>query len=373
MTDSEYRLKPGERLYVRTSDGGQPAVYTPKGKGYTRVTDSGVVPPPDPVPTPPTGHLFGVDLKTRPTTGAAWTSLKAWADRSDKPDLRNQDNQGDVVTLAQGLVFARTGDAAYRSKAIANLDAAKATAGPGVTSGDTLGMVRGMGAIALAATLIDYRPAPFVQWMRDMLSWENPDRDYTIRSTQEKRPNNWMGHAGASRVAMAIYLRDKAELDKAAQVFRGFLGDRSAWSEDSPGGFVYGELSWQADAIKPVGVNPKGATKDGVNIDGIIPDDMRRGGSFPTIGATGVSYTWECSQGLVLTAELLHNQGYPAWEWQDRAVARVIDRIVSLGHPAEGDDRWIPYITNLRCGRNDPKAAGVNPGKGFIGAEWIYR
>jgi hypothetical protein len=93
----------------------------------------------------------------------------------------------------------------------------------------------------------------------------------TLISTDEDRPNNWGTHAGASRVAVDLYLGDKADLVRAAQVFKGWLGDRSAYA-----GFTYGDTAWQADPSKPVGINPKGATKRGHTIDGVLPDDQRR-------------------------------------------------------------------------------------------------
>jgi hypothetical protein len=97
----------------------------------------------------------------------------------------------------------------------------------------------------------------------------------TLINTHEIRPNNWGTHAGASRVATDLYLGDKADLAKAAQVFKGWLGDRSAYA-----GFTYGDLAWQADPSKPVGINPKGATRNGHLIDGVLPDDQRRAGGF---------------------------------------------------------------------------------------------
>ena len=50
---------------------------------------------------------------------------------------------------------------------------------------------------------------------------------------------------------MAVYLGDATELANTAQVFKGYLGDRASYAD-----FKYGDLSWQADPSKPVGINP---------------------------------------------------------------------------------------------------------------------
>ena len=95
----------------------------------------------------------------------------------------------------------------------------------------------------------------------------------SIRSTHDDRPNNWGTHAGASRIAIDIYTDDTADLDDAAEVFHGYLGDRSVYA-----GFSYGTLEWQDDQNAPVGINPldaektiSGALRD---IDGVVPDDI---------------------------------------------------------------------------------------------------
>src|SRR6185295_5158219 len=140
----------------------------------------------------------------------------------------------------------------------------------------------------------------------------------TLISTHDVRPNNWGTHAGASRVAADLYLGDKADLAKAAQVFKGWLGDRTAYA-----GFTYGDTSWQADPSKPVGINPKGATKSGHNIDGVLPDDQRRAGGF-TWPAPSENYVWEALQGALAQAVILDRAGYAAFEWQDQALLRAV-------------------------------------------------
>ena len=116
----------------------------------------------------------------------------------------------------------------------------------------------------------------------------------------------------------------------------------------------------------------RGATLGGMSVDGILPDDMRRGGSFPSIGADGVSYTWEALQGVLLQAELLSRAGYGSWAWGDTAILRAVQRINALGYPATGDDRWQIWLVNERYGTNFAQASGVTPGKAFGFADWLY-
>ena len=103
-----------------------------------------------------------------------------------------------------------------------------------------------------------------------------------------------------------------------------------------------------------------------------MPDDMRRGGSSPVVGDLGQSYTWEALQGTVLQAELLSRNGYPAWDWQNRAILRAFTRIHVLGYPAAGDDRWQPWLVNRRYGTSFPASTSTTAGKSFGYADWLF-
>ncbi|HET9520807.1 MAG TPA: alginate lyase family protein [Candidatus Limnocylindrales bacterium] len=304
-------------------------------------------------------------LMALPMSGSAWSDLKARADLpAAAPDLSDQNDPNDVTALAKALVYARTGVTRYRDETIVMLRAAVGTEYPG----DTLGIARGVAPLVLAADLIGWRDPAWMSWLRNLRTWANPDRGYTLITMHEKRPNNWGTHAGAGRIATDLYLGDSADLARAAAVFKGYLGDRASYAS-----FTYGsDLSWQYNTSAPVGINPTGAVKGGMNVDGIIPDDMRRGGSLPTVGDLGQSYTWEALQGVVLQAELLSRAGYPAWGWQDKAVLRAFTRIHALGYPAAGDDEWQPWLVNRRYGTSFPAPTGTHPGKSFGYADWLY-
>lgn len=328
-------------------------------------------PAPTAMATPGTAPAAGTILMDRatllslPTSGTAWGALKARADlTAGTPNLSNQDDPNDVTALAKALVYARTGDTRYRDQVISMLKGAVGTEYPG----DALGIARGVAPLVLAADLVGWRDPAWMAWLGRLRTWPNPDRAFTLVSMHEKRPNNWGTHAGAGRIAADLYLGDSADLARAAAVFRGYLGDRAAYA-----GFSFGDdLSWQANPIQPVGINPRGAAIGTTILDGIIPDDMRRGGSRPVVGSDGVMYTWEALQGALLQAELLRRAGYPAWEWQDRALLRAFTRIHILGYPATGDDRWQPWLLNRRYGTTFPQSSTTTPGKSFGYADWLY-
>jgi hypothetical protein len=175
-------------------------------------------------------------------------------------------------------------------------------------------------------------------------------------------------HAGASRAAIAVYLDDARELERSAQVFRGFLGDRGAYA-----GFDYGSLSWQADPTAPVGINPRGATKDGHSIDGVVPDDQRRGGGFrwPPHRA---SYVWEGLQGAFAQAVVLYRAGHvDVWDWEDQALLRAVQWLhEQCNFPARGDDAWVPHVVNHYYGTSFPAPVPSGHGKNVGWTDWTH-
>jgi hypothetical protein len=189
----------------------------------------------------------------------------------------------------------------------------------------------------------------------------------TLISTHEDRPNNWGTHAGASRIAADLYLGDGSDLGRAAAVFRGWLGDRGSYA-----GFSYGDLDWQSNPDAPVGINPVGATIDGHNVDGVLPDDQRRGGGF-TWPPPGENYVYEALQGAVLQAELLSRAGYPAYDWSNQALRRAYAWLYNVASfAAEGDDTWQIPLINARYGTGFAVSSPTRPGKNFGFTDWLY-
>ena len=324
-----------------------------------------------PAPVPATGAvlLSAGQLAALPTSGAAWTALKARADASAaSPNIANQDDNTDLTVLAKGLVYARTGTATYRTGALVAIKAAVGTE----AGGRTLALGRNLPGYVIAADLISLRtldPAydqdVFRPWLRSLLTMNLDGR--TLRSTHEDRPNNWGTHAGASRAAIAAYLGDATEMARVATVFRGYLGDRSAYA-----GFTYGDLAWQCDPAKPVGINPTGCSRDGIVLDGALPEEMRRGGAL-TWPPTYTDYAWEGLQGAMLQAEILARHGYDAWSWSNKALLRAARFLYErAGWPAVGDDEWQPWLLDARYGTSYRDAAPARTGKNFGYTDWLF-
>src|SRR3990172_8188734 len=219
------------------------------------------------------------ELMALPTSGAAWNNVKSAADQScGTPDLSNQDQSNNVCILAKALVFARTGQSSYRSDAIAALSA---IVNSGTYNGRALALGRELAAYVIAADLIGLKnfdvalDTSFRAKIRSLLTTPTDGGPGSLIECDEERPNNWGMHCGASRAAVAAYLGDTTALARVAQVFKGWLGDRSSYS-----GFSYGELDWQCNSSAPVGINPTGCMNSGHSIDGVLPDDERRAGGF---------------------------------------------------------------------------------------------
>lgn len=306
------------------------------------------------------------ELAQLPTQGPAWNALKKAADYDPgKPDIKDQNEKTDVYVLAKALVYARTGDQKYRAEVMNSLALAVGTE----KGGRTLALGRNLAAYVISADLINLPKDPpldrvFRSWLRSVLA-EKLEDGRNLRSTQEERPNNWGTHAGASRVAVALYLGDNAELDRAAAVFKGYLGDQTTYH-----GFRFNpDLSWQCDPTNPVPINPKGCMKNGHSIDGALPEELRRGGSYqwPPV-ETG--YAWEGLQGAVVTAEILTRAGYPAWEWQDRALLRAVEFLYGIDWKPQKDDQWQIWLINRAYGTNFPTVSPTSPGKNMGWTDW---
>ena len=300
-----------------------------------------------------------------PTSGDAWDRLESDARGSwGSADISNQDNRHDVYTFAGALVAARLNDDALRSKVI---DACREAMG--TESGSrALAVARQLTGYVLAADLVDYYADEFVEWVRSMLTFPTTSGPKSLVASHEERPNNWGTHAGAARTAAAMYVGDTAELQRAATVFRGLLGDRTAYS-----GFKFGDLAWQSDPANPVAINPLGARIDGHDVDGALPEELRRSGGF-TWPPPKQNYCWEAMQGIVTQAWLLRRAGYAdVHQWSDEAILRAYAWLVAVADfQATGDDAFVPYLIDALYGfkRIDPSPAGTGKSVGYT--DWTH-
>jgi hypothetical protein len=291
-------------------------------------------------------------------SSTAWSTLLTYASLTPQVDLGDLNSNGDVITLAKALVYARTGDPIRRDEVIAALGQAQTS-----RIYRALELARALGAYVLAADYIGYRDETFMAWVAAQRTRVTADK--TIVTCQEARPNNWGAWCTSARVIIDLYLRDTTDLARAVQVFTGWLGDRSVYA-----GFKYGDLSWQADPLAPVGINPVGATKLGNDIDGVLPDDERRASPFAWPPPCE-NYVHESLQGATLTAAILALNGYTPWSWSDHALLRAYVWLYAHGCPATGDDQLTPWVVNRFTGASFPtNPAGI--GKGFGFTDWLF-
>jgi hypothetical protein len=316
------------------------------------------LPPPDTIGV----WLTQEEIAQRPTSGVAWNALSAAARTVvGPPDISDQDNDADVYALAKALVASRTGDPALAAQARDLIAAAMGTE----DGGSTLALGRNLLSYVIAADLVGSPPG-FREWLADVIHEQMKD-ERTLIQTQIERPNNWGTHAAASLAATAVFLEDKALLDQVTTIFRGYLGDREAYA-----GFVYGDLCWQADPAAPVGINPPGAVVDGINADGVLPDDQRRAGCPPEIDCG--FYGWEGLQGAVAAAWILSRQGFDAFGAQDQALLRALFwQYVTGDCPASGDDLWQPHLVNRAYGLYSfPETVPAGHGKNVGWTDWTH-
>jgi len=311
------------------------------------------------------------EIMALPMSGSAWTNLLSKANSScGTPDLANQDDGANVCIMAKALVFARTGTTSYRTDVITAL---RSIVNSGTYNGRALAIGRELGAYVIAADLISLSTADsaldqqFRSKIREFLTTPTSGGPPSLIDCHEDRPNNWGTHCGASRLAVYAYLGDTTGIARVAQVFKGWLGDRSSYA-----GFSYGDLSWQCNASAPVGVNPPGCVKDGHNIDGVLPDDQRRCGSFGWPPCQ-TDYNWEALQGVFAQVIILNRYGYDPQNWSNQAIKRTITWLYNVsGDTPSGDDTWSPWVVNYFYGTSFSSQSPSNSGKNVGWTDWTH-
>jgi hypothetical protein len=311
------------------------------------------------------------ELATLPMSGPAWVALNAAAGKTcTPPQLSDQEDMANVCVLAKALVHARTRDQQLRIDVATALEA---IVNAGAYSGRALALGRELAAYAISADLIDLKrhdpalDARFRKTITTLLTTPTIDGPRNLVECHELRPNNWGTHCGASPVAVAAYLGDAVQLARAARVFRGYLGDREVYA-----GFRFGDLAWQCDPAKPVGINPAECMKDGHSIDGVLPDDQRRGGGF-LWPPPKENYVYEALQGALVQAVILHRHGHDAFAWQDRALLRAFRWLHDqAAYPAQGDDTWQPHLVNHVYRMQFPAVIPSRPGKNVGWTDWTH-
>jgi hypothetical protein len=303
------------------------------------------------------------EIARLPTAGPAWDRVREYAlDDWGAPKIGDQNSNHDVHTLAGALYTARTGDAAMRDQVVEAL-----TAVEGTWSDEILALSRNLLSYVVAADVIGHRSESFERWLDESLRRPGQSRAgiETLLESALRDPSNHGAHARASTIAVARYRGDDETVGVVAARFHDWLGRSDA-------DFEWRELDWQADPENPRGVNAPGSQIDGIDVDGVLPEEQRRSGGFTT-SPPKEPYVWEGLQGTIATAELLDRSGYEPWDWEDEALRRALVWLHDENaYPAEGDDRWIPWIVNARYGTDFPAESPTRPGKNIGFSDWTH-
>jgi uncharacterized protein YjdB len=271
------------------------------------------------------------ELDALPMSGSAWTGSGEVKETADAAwTVQGIEVQASHVfnlqAMAGALVFARMypdrAAETYRLKvvqAIRNIMAVPDDLGSSATAPN-----RNLGTWAIIADLINlpaYDPAldtQFRAWLVHKLDVPYQSGPKTIRLQAWQRPNNQGSWASYSLAAVSAYIGDQATLNKLAIRMRRYFGDLSAPHTE----FVWrpqAENTFQVDPSRTstwVGINPKGATRDGHHFDGIQPEDQGRGSpvqydpaDFPN-NFSAVRYNEVSMKGLLGAVLILHRAGY---------------------------------------------------------------
>ena len=305
------------------------------------------------------------ELRAKPMSGPAWQAVwKAANEDMSRPSIADQMNPTNVRALAAAIVWARTDILLYRKKVISAIEKLVSQGRP---QGSTLAWARRSGAYVLAADLVGYRSVDFEVWLHSIADdWHAKD-GRTLREMFHRRPNNWGTHAFGALTAIYCYLDDRDEL----------RATREYWIQGVTGanpGYKFGrDRSWHADPRNPRLINPVGSLKNGISLDGLLPDDMRRGGPLQN-PPLYTNYVWEAQQGLVMAARILDRFGWSIWDVGDKAIyraAHALQERMAVEWKAKGDDLWMLAFYDDAYGTNwsqqqDVWGAGKNVGWAYV-------
>lgn len=235
----------------------------------------------------------------------------------------------------------------------------------------TLALSREILAVVVAADLVglpEKDDLRFKAWLRELRYQEFQGK--TLISTHEQKPNNWGTSAGAARAAIACYLNDEEDLARSALILKAWMGDYDLYHD-----FKYKNKAWQADPERPLGINPKGATREGHSIDGVLPEEMRRSTTFFLWPPPKENYVYTALQGVVTHAVILYRAGYTdVWNWEDKAILRAFQWLYEeADFPAVGNDVWMLYLINYYYGTDYAVPRKAEAGKNMAWTDWTHQ
>lgn len=304
------------------------------------------------------------EILNQPTTGLAWQTIFTSASASwGSPNVSDQDSDHDQFVMAGALVCARTGQQCDKTRN--GLLSAIGTESGGrwlAVGRNVLGYTISADIMRNSGNLSGAELDRVSAWLGGFLTrtLANNNSGVQEKLLPFKGGSNADAQSGAVYIAVASYMKDSAKLEYGWNRFRLYSCDRAGNPEqviDLNTGFDSG---WSHSMVysQACAINPVNSVKNGININGAIINDMRRGGNlkFPP-GYT--SYPWVGLEGYIPAALILQRAGYPAFELKDKAVLRSMEYMCYLKKNTS-TDWWessraaeIKHLVKLVYGYND--------------------
>ena len=319
--------------------------------------------------TPDYIFISRADLMRLPTSGAAWDGVMAKANENATPNICDQDNKADINAMAAGIVYARTGNEAYKTKVITLINKAMASQRDNCYNA-VLAIGRQLGGYVLAADFVGYRDPSFTNWLAMIMDREigGHSRWHVLRFTAYDTANNWGTHALASVTATDIYLNRTADIEKDWKVFSSY-GVPYGWPFNKTSDYnqQWSCIPTGSTGKLPIAINSP-CVSNGVNLDGAPVEDSSRSafGSYS-------SYIHESMQGFVAMAQLWERTGRPGWTVNNAQICRSLQFATRAGRLNDYSvDFSAAYMGNAFCGLNLPTKSPANNGRMFAFGDYLF-
>jgi hypothetical protein len=305
-------------------------------------------------------------LASLPTSGSAYTSMKRTADdamatmslttpTATSPWLPDYNGKGGA-TLAAALMYARTGDVRYRDFVIKVnrfvIGSEDGASTKGTSNADKmLATMRQISAYVLAADLVGmdpnvtgsrpgYTTSVWKTWLGALRTKPIGAGNCSTIVNCNLRAHNWGTWASAARTTIDVYLNDAADLAVAVGRLKLWLGESmtgTPWNKTQAF-----DASWACiPAGLPVAFVPVNGKSCGPEKDGIIVEDAARSAhAFSTWDQPSIDYSLHAYMAQLVAAVVLDRQGYDVWNWGDRALKRVMDRLNRIGAGVATGNNW---------------------------------
>lgn len=348
------------------------------------------------------------ELLANPITTAAWTRLKAEADKTSKgtPTLKLDAGVAPANRyLAQAIVYARIGGATRKTQVV---NAIRGLMGTEDGSGDgavSLRVGRQMAGWVWAANLVDMDPlvkgtragytnTTFSSWLRTMITKQLQGHSslVSIDASSFQSASNHGAWAHSAYAAIACYLEDANHKTIALNRFKSFIGDRTVprnYNQSSewptirtwvclPSAGMTVDNNWVAlNSAAPCTRTESPTHQGGISADGLNCNDASRdGGRYPVLGANGKDHYIVGGAGGAMCAALTWRRGGQpdVFTWQNSWFRRCMEAHVRFAVPQNkyATGKTQPWVANYLYGTNYAKVANATGAYSLSWADWLY-